>query len=299
MLLQAGANPRLLTENRGPFSSGPQEMTGSSAFKLACMHGSLDALKALMPVVTTSEDINQAICWAAEYASSPLVEFLASQPLLQINARVNGMTPLMHASNGRYPDCVQRVLAAGADATLGSTSTIDPAHLGRTAVHWWAANWAPRKPCVDHEDDSGDAEESFRLLFEAGAAINARDAAGNTPLHCAVDVRAARILLEAGANVHATNNAGMSVLHASNSSRGASILHKNSAVLFEDIANAIDGGEKATDADKKKAIVGCLSAGGAVGVTPNLEKPIYSSGKYKADKLTPEGILIKVVSNAQ
>ncbi|KAK2598030.1 hypothetical protein QQS21_005867 [Conoideocrella luteorostrata] len=74
---------------------------------------------------------------------------------------------------------------------------------------------------------------------------------------------------------------------------------KNSSILFEDIANTIDGGEKATDDDKKKAIVGCLASGGSLGVKANLQNPVYNSDKYKAGGFSPEGIMIKVVSNAQ
>lgn len=73
---------------------------------------------------------------------------------------------------------------------------------------------------------------------------------------------------------------------------------KNSSVLFEDIASTIDGGEKATDEDKKKAIIGCLASGGSLGVQANLDNKAYSSEKYKAAIYSPEGIMIKVVSNA-
>lgn len=62
---------------------------------------------------------------------------------------------------------------------------------------------------------------------------------------------------------------------------------KNSSVLFEDIA------------DKQKAIIGCLESGGPHGVKANLKNPIYTSDKYKASDSSPEGIMIKVVSNTQ
>lgn len=72
---------------------------------------------------------------------------------------------------------------------------------------------------------------------------------------------------------------------------------KNSSVLFEDIASTIDGGERATDEQKKAAIIGCLSAGGSLGVKANLTNPAYSSDKYKAGNFSPEGIMIKIVTN--
>lgn len=70
----------------------------------------------------------------------------------------------------------------------------------------------------------------------------------------------------------------------------------NSAVLFEDIATTIDGGERATDADKAKAIVGCLTDGGSLGVLVNSTHPAYKSATYVSNGYTPEGILIKIVA---
>jgi len=71
----------------------------------------------------------------------------------------------------------------------------------------------------------------------------------------------------------------------------------NSAVLFEDIVTTIDGGPGATDAQKAKAIVGCLSDGGSLGVLVNSTHPAYSSATYVSNGYTPNGILIKIVSS--
>lgn len=73
---------------------------------------------------------------------------------------------------------------------------------------------------------------------------------------------------------------------------------KNSSVLFEDIANTIDGGATATDPAKQKAIIGYLSSGGSLGVVVNTSRSVYSSDKYKQAGNVPEGILVKIVSNA-
>lgn len=72
---------------------------------------------------------------------------------------------------------------------------------------------------------------------------------------------------------------------------------KNSSVLFEDIATTIDGGATATAADKQKAIIGCLSSGGSLGVLVNSANPAYSSATYTAAGYTPDGILVKIVAN--
>ncbi|KAK4660289.1 hypothetical protein QC762_117685 [Podospora pseudocomata] len=73
----------------------------------------------------------------------------------------------------------------------------------------------------------------------------------------------------------------------------------NSAVLFEDVATTIDGGVGATDAQKAKAIIGCLSDGGSLGVMVNRTNPMYNSTAYVSNRYTPTGIVIKVVSSGQ
>lgn len=68
-------------------------------------------------------------------------------------------------------------------------------------------------------------------------------------------------------------------------------------MLYEDIARTIDGGPSASDADKEKAIVGCLSNSGSLGVRVNKTDPAYHSPEYKESGYTPNGILIKIVAN--
>lgn len=71
----------------------------------------------------------------------------------------------------------------------------------------------------------------------------------------------------------------------------------DSSVLFEDIANTIDGGAGATDAQKAAAIIGCLTDGGSLGVQANLTRDAYKSATYTAAGYQPSGILIKIVNS--
>jgi len=71
-----------------------------------------------------------------------------------------------------------------------------------------------------------------------------------------------------------------------------------STVTYEDIATTLDGGPDATDAERSRAIVGCLSNGGSLGVLVNATNGAYSSPVYKAIGGKPEGILIKIVANS-
>lgn len=68
-----------------------------------------------------------------------------------------------------------------------------------------------------------------------------------------------------------------------------------SSVLFADIANAIDGGEFATTAQKQASLLGCGRGGGMFGVKANTTHPAYNTAAYKESKASPDGILIKVV----
>ena len=69
----------------------------------------------------------------------------------------------------------------------------------------------------------------------------------------------------------------------------------NSSVLFEDIANTIDGGEKATDAQKAKALLGCGTDGGAVGVIVNSTAAAYHTTAYTTGNFSTSGLIVKIV----
>jgi hypothetical protein len=70
----------------------------------------------------------------------------------------------------------------------------------------------------------------------------------------------------------------------------------DSKVLWEDIANAIDGGEGATDAQKQKSLLGgCGTYGGQLGVKVNTTNPAYATDDFKSGNVTNKGILIKIV----
>ena len=70
----------------------------------------------------------------------------------------------------------------------------------------------------------------------------------------------------------------------------------DSSVLFEDIATAIDGGEKATPEQQQLALLGCGTNGGAFGVPANTSNPAYSAASYVSAGYKATGLLVKVVS---
>ncbi|KAI5463677.1 hypothetical protein BGZ63DRAFT_382041 [Mariannaea sp. PMI_226] len=69
---------------------------------------------------------------------------------------------------------------------------------------------------------------------------------------------------------------------------------KDSSVLYEDVANTIDGGQQRDEVGP--ALIQCLADGGAAGVYFNSSNPAYNTEEYKKSGYTPEGILIKIVN---
>ncbi|KAK1974040.1 hypothetical protein LZ30DRAFT_609112 [Colletotrichum cereale] len=68
----------------------------------------------------------------------------------------------------------------------------------------------------------------------------------------------------------------------------------DSAVLFEDVANTIDGG---TGAIRRSGLYRCATDGGSLGVQVNTTAAAYSLPAYVAAGYKPEGIIVKIVAN--
>lgn len=65
------------------------------------------------------------------------------------------------------------------------------------------------------------------------------------------------------------------------------------SVLYEDLANTIDGGEDGENAET--ALLGCAANGGQMGVVFDASNPAYNTDEYKATSAQPGGIVIKLV----
>ncbi|RDA88241.1 hypothetical protein CP532_0351 [Ophiocordyceps camponoti-leonardi (nom. inval.)] len=70
-----------------------------------------------------------------------------------------------------------------------------------------------------------------------------------------------------------------------------------SSVLYEDIANTIDGGEGASDADRGNSLLACGSNGGQLGVKVNRQNPAYQTAEFRERRLRSSGIIVKLVKN--
>lgn len=67
------------------------------------------------------------------------------------------------------------------------------------------------------------------------------------------------------------------------------------SILYEELADTIDGGDDPTDADIAASLSGCGVNGGQMGVVSNKSNPAYLTAEYKASKARPDGIIIKLV----
>jgi hypothetical protein len=65
-------------------------------------------------------------------------------------------------------------------------------------------------------------------------------------------------------------------------------------VLFEDIANTIDGG---TGVIRRPSIYRCGTDGGSFGVQVNATAAAYNTTEYLAAGYRPDGIIVKIVAN--
>lgn len=70
----------------------------------------------------------------------------------------------------------------------------------------------------------------------------------------------------------------------------------NSSVLFEDMADTIDGGVNPTPESLAGSLLGaCGADGGMVGVRVNASNPAYSTPQYVSSGATAGGVIIKIV----
>lgn len=68
------------------------------------------------------------------------------------------------------------------------------------------------------------------------------------------------------------------------------------SVLYEDLANTIDGGEDGANATQ--ALVQCGVNGGQLGVFIDAANPAYNTAEYMASGAEPRGMIIKLVRAA-
>jgi ankyrin repeat protein len=238
LLVTAGVSPTTpKTRDIGPFSSCGNAPTsvGHSPLRYASMGGHTESVVEMIPYITVAEDLEGALCWAAQGGHSQLVAALLDNSsvspdgMLQVrhesvSVTSGGQTALILAAESLDPATVRILLDRGADARKSSSRGLNkyrspyglrqPRPQGDTALHSLV------KANIKKESESA-AKEILIMLLASGADLEARDHEGNTPLLSTIGGRYSpfvslipmNMLIAASANPLAADNKGETLLH--------------------------------------------------------------------------------------
>jgi ankyrin repeat protein len=215
LLLAAGASPNALTER------------GISPLSLAIANGNADMVDLLLQAGADVKQLEPTgeteLMMAAQAGVLAVV-----QDLLRHGARVDereanyGQTALMYAARAGHADIVAALLAAGADPNVATKVGPAPPFIPPNSVPGFGfgvgilrggvpADRGRREPAPGgmtplHYAARHDHVEVAKLLLQAGARIDAREANDITPLLMAIsnnNMAAAHLLLDNGGDVNA------------------------------------------------------------------------------------------------
>ena len=189
-----------------------------------------------------------------EHGADPNARVGDQVPLsLRMRGMVGGDTPLHYAVSRyhRNPECVQALLAAGAEAGARNS-------WGNTALH-----------CLGVGDDEAGVTIALSLLA-AGADPNAINGVGETPLHGWTGSRpnpaVIPVLLEGGGDPRAKDRNGSTPLHRAENSRAVeSLISAGADPMARDKVGDTPLHYLAAGAEKPEPIVTLLAHGARVG----------------------------------
>jgi ankyrin repeat protein len=224
LLLKAGADAKAATGN------------GITPLSLAIGNGNaalVDLLLAAGANASQREPSGETqLMRAAEVGVLPVVKALLKHGA-QVNERETsfGQTALMFAARAGHAEVVKMLLAAGAEVNVATTVGATPAFIAPNSVPGYGfgvgilrggvpADRGRREPTPGgltplHYAARHDRVEVAKLLLQAGATIDAREANDITPLLMAIsndNVAMAHLLLQRGATVNAPDWYGRSPL---------------------------------------------------------------------------------------
>lgn len=231
VLLEAGVDPRTpkTKENPGNWCGNAPRTFGETPDRYAFHYGHTEAALEFVPYLKP-EDLNQSLIWAAEAGKSDIVLAALDTGKVEINKVTNGKTLLYLAAYSHDLRLFQKLLSLGADVEIKCNSVFgrhEIRHIGpddelkSTPLHALSRK-SHHLPEADYKANHGEDIDILRLILESGSDVNAVDAAGNTPLHLAVNgdryarsdnVELVAELLKNGANPSAATIDGSQALH--------------------------------------------------------------------------------------
>jgi ankyrin repeat protein len=242
LLLAASVDPltQKASSDPGILCGDPQKTVGHTPLMYATRYGRESATRAFLPYLKDAETVKRALSWAAagssrESSNSMIIEAILQNPLVDINAKVRGATPLYLTAQTADFKSTLLLLKTGADPRILCSSQGEEfgrrrkrkANIGdsglqnQTALHALCGvgrgvrfiNGIPDNELSIQELEL--LQECVSAMLEAGVDVNAKDKSGKTALHYAVLwwPVLVRLLINAGADATLTAPDGSTPLH--------------------------------------------------------------------------------------
>jgi ankyrin repeat protein len=175
-----------------------------------------DAVDTVRKLASTADpaDLTAALCRSCQYGKTAIAQTLIESGRCDLNATVNGDTPLFLAARKPEPAIVKLLLHHGADATINSLNkSRSPAAAKK------APAYTPLHAVVDlhrrrGEVDVSSIEDLMQVLLDAGCDINAQNFHGETVLLSCLhqEVALVEFLLQRGADPNVLTDGGKPIM---------------------------------------------------------------------------------------
>jgi ankyrin repeat protein len=222
MLLEAGVDPltpKKRENQKTMLRCGQRSTKGETAVEYAYLQGHTDTMMAMVQFLT-SEALEEMFCQCCRYGKLEAARAILNTTSVSPNAKSCGATALYLACRVQSVGVVELLLAKGADVHQTSKWRVKKRNACGKSVYEEPLKMAIHGAVKDWKCSNNVAcQQVLRLLLNAGADIEAKDAHGNTPLlslffeRSSPDHAAVKGLLQAGANVLAVDKNGESVVH--------------------------------------------------------------------------------------
>ncbi|KAF5658709.1 ankyrin repeat-containing protein [Fusarium heterosporum] len=212
-LLEANADPwQALGEDKAVTKMGDE--IPYPPIQIVFSSGNESMVRLFLPYIQTQSEAQSAFLWAIDGTKNlEMIRAILDLGLMDINAHLNGHTPLFSACLRRDLNTISLLLGAGANTNI---PTKHPAIAGANTLHALAAPSYYGYFCED-ESSSERLRDCFKCIIAAGANVHQADCNGTTPLHIVQSPMAAHILIDAGMDVNAMNSEGEGPLHVAHS----------------------------------------------------------------------------------